>query len=171
MNNPSNQNLIPKRFTQVIKKNPSLPFHSYIYASKLYKMNWKWILGILVLAGVGYGLYQYNRGAKDLSAATPDLVVTATALAADFLKDEESSNTKYLNKVVQVSGKVTKIEFPVSPRPGKIVLFADSSSSVICEMAMDERLDIKVGDEAKINGTCSGYLMDVILNNGRLARQ
>ena len=68
---------------------------------------------ILVIAGVIIGLSaitalyiykEYNRTHKDTAELTPDFSIKAEQLMKEFENDEQSSNGKYWNKVIQVTG-------------------------------------------------------------------
>ena len=66
------------------------------------------LIAMLVLmaiaAGVGY--YLYNKPAGTTISSDADHTVTATELFSEFEQNEEAANSKYLNKVLAVTGKV-----------------------------------------------------------------
>ena len=69
-----------------------------------------WYILIAVLLGSAYGYYEYNRPVGSLEGANADVVLEASALLKAFETNEESANTQYLDKVIEVSGSISKIE-------------------------------------------------------------
>jgi len=123
-------------------------------------------VSVIALAGVLFGLYMYNLKPKDLQKVNPDFVVTAADLLKAFESDENAANAKYINKVVEVSGTIQ------SAKPGEnnaltISLNTGSDiSSVICTLQGNtEPTNFRTGEQITIRGKCSGFLMDVLLNN------
>jgi len=132
---------------------------------------WKKILlGILLvaIAAAGYGFYMYNKKPADVRTLTANYELTAAALLADFNKDETAANTKYLDKVIAVSGKVTEIK--LEPATGQATVTLDSGdpmAAITCSFYNDETASVKnlkQGDAVVIKGKCTGKLMDVVLN-------
>ncbi len=132
---------------------------------------WKKILlGILLVAitAAGYGFYLYNKKPADVRTLTPNYELTAAALLADFNKDENAANTKYLDKIIAVSGKVTEIK--LEPATGQATVILDSGdpmAAITCSFYNDETASVKnlkQGDAVVIKGKCTGKLMDVVLN-------
>ncbi|MBK8700792.1 MAG: hypothetical protein IPN29_15115 [Saprospiraceae bacterium] len=118
------------------------------------------ILGIL---GAGFGYYHYNRPVSSLSGSSADISLTPNDLLTAFESNETEANGKYLDKVIQVSGQVSKVEVSA----GKTSVYLKTSnemSSVICEMedGFDPAM-ASTGTNITIKGKCTGYLMDVVL--------
>lgn len=111
-------------------------------------------------------VWKYSFKDADLSVGNkkPDYSIEASALQSAFELDEATANEKYLNKVVEVSGNIAKVE---SVENGFNVTMqeTDAISGVICgfhnEAASKE--DFIIGKKATIKGLCTGYLFDVVL--------
>ena len=123
---------------------------------------------VLVLFGLAiggmYGYYLYNKPLKDLSSGNADISIAANKLLNAFEADESLANSEYLDKIIQVSGKIEKIE---NTETGSSVLLDAGSlmGFISFEMAPDQDLsNYSLGDEITLRGVCSGYLMDVVLN-------
>ena len=134
------------------------------------KKNLKYILVFLVLvvAIVGYyGYSEYNRPHKDTEALKVQEKLDATALIAAFENDETASNTKYLNKVIQVKGTIISAE---TDKDGVITIYLGdgaSIASVSCALEKNKNYTLetfKKGNSVTITGLCNGYLTDVIMN-------
>jgi hypothetical protein len=120
----------------------------------------------IALAGIGYALYLYNLKAKDLQTVKPDFVISAIDLQKAFETDEKGSSAKYINKILEVSGEI------VSANPGEkmalnISLRTGSDfSNINCTFpAGSDTTFLKKGNQITLRGECSGFLMDVLLNN------
>jgi len=123
-------------------------------------------LVVSILATIGYGFFQFNRGNKDLQGATADIVMPAAALVKEYSADETIANKKFLNKIVSVKGKVHSIE---KDSVANITIFFESDdpmSSVSCQLDKshnDQAAKIHTGDSVSVVGICTGFLTDVVL--------
>jgi hypothetical protein len=124
------------------------------------------ILLAIIGLGAGYAYYQANRPVESLTEAKADIITEASALIASFTTDETKANAAYLDKIVTVSGIVTKIE----QAEGKHTIYLDGNnpmSAVVCEMEKNQKLDnISEGKSVSIKGKCTGFLSDVVLVQG-----
>ena len=70
------------------------------------------LIGIVIVGLIGgiYAFTEYNRKPADLSGAKADISVSAPQLLAEYAKDENAANKKYLNKVTTVSGILKSID-------------------------------------------------------------
>jgi hypothetical protein len=120
----------------------------------------------IALAGILAALYMYNLKHTDMAKAKPDFVVTATLLQKEFEDNETTASTKYINKIVEVTGTITSVK-PADNNTVNITLSTASElSSVICTFpALKNPSEVKAGDVVTLRGECSGFLMDVLLNN------
>ncbi len=120
----------------------------------------------LLLGGVGFGYYMWNKPHMDMSAAEAAVTVSAGDLIKAFQADEKAANTTYVGKIVAVSGTVT--EFTKSDSSAYVILdTGDMMAAIKCNMdpLSDEGKNavFTVGQAIKVKGECSGYLSDVIL--------
>jgi len=121
---------------------------------------------LLVIVIIGVALYYYNLKPKDLREVKPDFFLSATELQQAFDLNEADATTKYVNKVVEVTGEI------LSAKPGEkgsynIALKTGNESSMVnCNFpVLSDPEAFHVGDSITLRGVCSGYLMDVLLNN------
>lgn len=84
------------------------------------------VLGLIIIAGL-LGVYLYTKQTPDVVAQTPDVTVTAEALIKAFETDTASASQKYIDKVVEVTGHVKRIDSASAIVLGE----AGSSSEVI----------------------------------------
>ncbi|HKK88822.1 MAG TPA: hypothetical protein VJ917_08225 [Saprospiraceae bacterium] len=121
----------------------------------------------LILAIVIYAFYEYNRGPASLDGKSSDMSISAKELLKDFQQDEKLANSKYLDKVILVTGAIAELKKDEVP-PSVILETGDALSRVVCEM---ERLPdaLSLGEAVSIKAKCTGFLMDVVLVQGVIA--
>ncbi len=120
----------------------------------------------IVLTVIGVGLYYYNLKPKDLEKVRPDFVMTSVELQKLFEEDESGASARFINKIIEVSGEIISVK-PVENSSFNVALKTGNElSSVICTFPEGSpAINLKQGSRITIRGECSGYLMDVLLNN------
>jgi hypothetical protein len=126
----------------------------------------------IAIGGILAALYLYNLKPKNLVNTKPDYITSASDLQKSFEESEKISSGKYINKIIEVSGEILsarggeKNSFNVSLKTG------NDLSSVICTFpAISDSTLLKPGNVVTIRGVCSGFLMDVLLNNCALIKK
>ena len=123
---------------------------------------------ILGVAGGIIGLYMYNKKNPDLSKAKADFALQVSELVSEFNQDEASASSKYIDKVVEVTGTVATIEIKSDSTLNITLADEDQMSGVICTfpgIVNPASIEIKEGEIITVRGVCSGMLMDVLLND------
>ncbi|WP_338408108.1 hypothetical protein [uncultured Flavobacterium sp.] len=107
----------------------------------------KIILLFAVILIVGFLSYSYimTGGARDLEKETSEFSVSASDVFAEFSANTEMATKKYLNKAVEVTGKVTSVTDNVITLDGK----------VSCQLQVSEQ--IVLNSQVKIKGRVTGY--------------
>jgi hypothetical protein len=136
--------------------------------------SWKKIIAallILALAGGSYGWYQYQKAPPDIRKEKGGIEITAIDLLKEFQQNETASNTKYVDKVLVVTGMVTEVQTDSSGQATVYLQTNDLLSAVTCSFYQnDESINkVKAGSPARIKGVCTGMLSDVVLNKCSLA--
>ena len=127
----------------------------------------KIIFGILLLfffgAIIGYKIY--NKPHVNVAQEKAAISSTASVLLEAFSTDETAANLKYLGRIIQVKGVISKVE--IVNKKGSISLETEALfGSVLCTLTPEESLSIKelkIGQEILLKGICTGFLMDVVL--------
>ncbi len=124
------------------------------------------VVSLIAIGGILAALYLYNLQHTDTSKAKPDFVISAALLQKEFGDNEKLASEKYISKIVEVSGKISAVK-PGENNVTSITLETESPfSSVICTIADGTDISkLAMGNEITIRGECSGFLMDVLLNN------
>ena len=127
----------------------------------------KIIIGIFVFAIIGtFVAYKiYNKPHVNVAAASADISLTADEILNDFSSNENSANSKYLEKIIEVKGVVFEIN--IEKEKGIITLKTnDDFGSVLCHLSDEATKKVnllKEGQAVIVKGICTGFLMDVIL--------
>jgi hypothetical protein len=124
------------------------------------------VISIMVLGGAVVGFYLYNLKPKDLGKVKPDFVLTSSDLLKSFEENEAAAGARYINKIIEVSGEISSVERGENNSMNIALKTNSSSSSIICTFpSLADAGKYKEGSQITIRGECSGYLMDILLNN------
>lgn len=126
---------------------------------------------IVAAGGILAALYMYNLQDKDLQKVKPDYLMTATELQKAFETDESVAGAKYINSIIEISGEVASVS-PGENQTVIITLKTDNPfSGVSCTLEADAgQAGLATGDQVLIRGECSGFLLDVLMNNCTVIR-
>lgn len=102
---------------------------------------------ILVVLAVGFFSYNYvmTGGGRDLEKEKSVFDTSAVDIFAEFSANAEMATTKYLNKAVEISGKVTSVN--------ENVITLDEKVS--CQLLVIE--EVALNSQVKIKGRITGY--------------
>ncbi len=123
-------------------------------------------LAVLAVSGAAAGYYLYNLKPKDLGKQKPDFIITSAELQRSFEENETAATEKYVNKIIEVSGEVGSVDRGENNSVNIALKTESDFSSVICTFPSEINTEqIREGSQISVRGQCSGYLMDVLLNN------
>jgi len=123
-------------------------------------------VSFIALSAILAALYMYNLKHTDMSKAKPDFVISASLLQKAFEDNETEASTKYINKIIEVNGTISSVKPAENNVLSISLVTASDLSSVICTFpAISDPSKFRAGDEITLRGVCSGFLMDVLLNN------
>lgn len=124
------------------------------------------LLIMLVVAGLGFAWYQFNRPTGVFKK--PSMETSATQLVRDYVNNEARADSTYAGKVLAVVGKIAS----TNHASNLLVLEAGPGLPMVsCSFKAGISFDptsIQPGQMVEISGICSGYLMDVQLTQCRL---
>lgn len=89
--------------------------------------------------------------------------VSASVLFNDYVTDEAASNTKYLNKALEVTGIVSDVKKNDAGATYVILQSDDPMFGINCTFK-EEPVGIVKGQTITLKGICTAYLDDVIVN-------
>lgn len=124
------------------------------------------IIFLVVIAGTFTAVYLYNLKVKDLEKAKADYVMTASELQKAFELEEDLAVQKYANKIIDVTGEIESVKYGENNSVNVSLATASNYTSVICTfLNIDGLPELRPGQTITIRGECSGYLLDVLMNN------
>jgi hypothetical protein len=133
---------------------------------KLYIKIALFAVSFVAISAILAALYMFNLKHTDMSKAKPDFIVSATDLQKEFELNETAASARYINKILEVTGTITSITHADSNYLNISLKTGSDISNVICTFpAVGDLSMLKTGEEITLRGQCSGFLMDVLLNN------
>jgi hypothetical protein len=124
------------------------------------------VIGVLLLVGLSVGLYFYMyKDRRDVSTEEAQYSVTVLDLKSQFIKDLAGSNTKYLDKAIEVSGIVTSID-----TAGHSVVLDEKLSAVFLDSTL---AGVALQKSVRIKGRFLGYddlLEELKIDDASLAK-
>jgi hypothetical protein len=119
------------------------------------------ILVVISIIGITYLAYLYFEPTKDIAIQKTDAQLTEQILVNDFIKDHKNADSLYKNKIVELTGKVKKIETQdsvstlVFDNGGNFIIIANCISSVNNELKQ-----LKEGTNITVKGIYSGFIIN-----------
>lgn len=104
------------------------------------------LLFTIGLAGFGGYNYVMHGGARDIASEETDFTVTSKSISDEFKTNTDTSNKKYLEKAVAISGTITEI------RASEIVI----DNTIICTLKTPDAT-IKKDQKVTVKGRIVGY--------------
>ena len=124
------------------------------------------VVFFLAVSGILAALYFYNLKPKDLHKVKPNFVISATGIQKAFELNERAASEKYINKIIEVSVEIGSVKKGGNNSMNVLLNTGSELSSVICTFpTVSDSALFKTGRQITIRGVCSGFLMDVLLNN------
>ena len=113
-----------------------------------------------------YYTFVYSKTHHRNAQAEASVVITADSLSAAYQADEQKANVKFLNKAVEVTGRILSIDKDQANHTTLLMGKADAFSNVSITLSSTQPITQKVGETITVKGVCTGSLSDVIINEG-----
>ena len=123
----------------------------------------------ILLAGISYGIYVWNEPHRNVNNES-GIEISAAAIFDSFSINETRANQLYLDKAIQVTGEVADYK---KNQAGETVVYLKTSDPVFgvnCTFKNDPGL-LEKGAVITFKGICTGYLSDVIINQGIIVKK
>ncbi|MCU0446499.1 MAG: OB-fold putative lipoprotein [Microscillaceae bacterium] len=120
---------------------------------------------LIILLGGAYATYLWNKPHRDIQAEKAE-VVEAIALFKKYSEAETEANQLWLDKTLQVKGKIKEILKNQTDIPVIMLDTNDPMGNISCTMDVSQKKSaesLKVGSEVMLKGLCTGMLADVVL--------
>lgn len=136
---------------------------------------------IAAVLGLAIGAYMFLKPQSLTTSGKADFEVTAAELSHAFSSNPDSSMLLFNNKIILVSGKITRIDSDSSSGINNVVLDAgpEAPADVKGEFAAESSKDvenIKSGDNVRFKGTVShqdelmGIPGDIIIKHASIVK-
>ena len=115
------------------------------------------LMGVFALI---YGLYTYFEPVSDISKQKTDIQLTGEQLLRDFETDSKQAELKYRNKVLEISGTITKIECDsahckiIFDKKGKFIVVSSCADNIQKEVRM-----LKQNQAITVKGIYTGFVI------------
>jgi hypothetical protein len=109
--------------------------------------------GTGILIAIAVVLYLFNMPHRNVQREEATYNVDANQLVSEFLTEAEASNSKYLDKVIIISGQV--LEITDDQLKQKVVSIKTTKAGINCTFTIETNANavkLKVGEIAKIKG-------------------
>lgn len=131
----------------------------------------KKVFAIILFAGVGAAIVfyiLYNKPHRN-PANEASIQLSAEELFDNFNKDETNANTQYLDKVLEVKGKV--LEVTTNQDQTTVIILETNDPIFGIRCTMNSKVVVDVNDYVTVKGICTGFLSDVVLTNALLVKK
>ena len=91
----------------------------------------------------------YNKPHKDFNKSPFEVVIESRDLISLYQNNIDNANTKFLDKILLISGKITNLETDIIILDNAIVCSLEPSQTVIEEIHLNKNISVK--------GRCIGY--------------
>ena len=102
----------------------------------------------------------YNKPHRD-PASEASIKISATELFISYETDEVAANALYLDKVLEVSGRISEVT--TNQELIAIVALQTENPMFGIRCTIEGTVNAKPGDSVTIKGICTGYLYDVVI--------
>jgi len=124
------------------------------------------VVVLIAIGGLFAALYLYNLKPRDLQKAKPHFSISADDFQKAFNENEKAASTRYINKIIDVSGTIASVQSGEKNTFNVALKTGNELSSIICTFhSIKDTTILRSGNQIIIRGVCSGFLMDVLLNN------
>jgi hypothetical protein len=138
----------------------------------------KWqkvLLWLFVITLLGFGIirgylyYLNNKPHRDVTTEQ-GVQVTAQQIFDEFMTNETEANRKYLNKAIQVTGEVAEAKKNQDNKTVVLLKTSDPVFGVNCTFK-NEPGELQPGNTIIFKGICTGFLSDVVINEGVIVKK
>lgn len=92
--------------------------------------------------------YTFNSEHRNITEEDASISISANELLSQFQKDENSATTTYLDKVIEVNGKITEVE-------ASFIVLNNQVQAELLMLTNKHKVDLK--SFVNIKGRCVGY--------------
>jgi len=125
-----------------------------------------------VIGGIAAYFFVYNKPHRNIEKAKSDISISASDLFASYKDNDTIANSKFLGKVIEVTGTLTRIETPEEDLTIAVMVidedFYEGIRVTMLPKHANALLSYKPGQTITLKGFCTGFISDVILQQGSI---
>lgn len=117
------------------------------------------ILAGIFLVGVIIGFFaysEYQRGHEEMTDLKADFSMATTEILSEYQADNAAANQKYLGKIIRIAGTVESVK-PLDGGGTNVVLKEGGNCAFL------EAVNLEAGQEVNIQGECTGFMEEEIM--------
>ncbi len=126
------------------------------------------LIVLFVLAGSGVYWYVFMRSPQNIEHTKADYKISSSELYKEYSTDETNANTKYLGKIIEVTGLVVQVNvnekqtvFELDDIFFGVTIYLSNS---FCQNNEELVRSIRPDQSVTIRGKCDGFLNDVVIS-------
>lgn len=119
------------------------------------------VIGILAAAAVYYYAFVYSKNNHRDVTKEKGISKPVDSLFHEFQANEQKWNEQYLNKALELSGRIKDVK--QDSVTNLTIVGSDTLSSVNCALKQ-KNTSLKAGDIISVKGVCTGAMQDLITN-------
>ena len=124
---------------------------------------------VLLLTSATVAYFMWHKPKRDV-ADEKGIEISAAQLVKDYQGNEDSSNLKYLNQAIQVTGTVTEVKNNQEGKPTVMLASGDAFAGVFCTLKENSE-GLSKDSTVTLKGICSGMLSDVRLRDAVVVKK
>ncbi len=110
----------------------------------------KIIIGGVIALLIGIGVYFYAyQSHRDIATEKADAVITVSQLLEQFKQNDSLANATYLDKNLELKGKVTQVDLTTN------TIMIDAKLTAL--LSLDNKIQVKENDIITVKGRFLGY--------------
>ncbi len=125
-------------------------------------LRWIMLLVLFIILALGFvGYKMWTKPHRNVQESK-SIIIEASKLAALFENNETEANKLYLDKVLQINGKVNDV---IKNQNNKTVVTIKGTdmSNILCTLEENESNELLPETFIQLKGICTGYLTDVVM--------
>jgi len=119
------------------------------------------VISVSVISAWFFIFYKPTHFKRDV-ADEKGIIITSNDLVKEFQNNETASNTKFLNKALEITGEVLDVKKDQTGNTTLLLKSNDALSNVFVTLKGSEQ-KTAVGSSVTVKGICTGFLSDVVI--------
>ncbi|MDE3236591.1 MAG: hypothetical protein KGO81_11600 [Bacteroidota bacterium] len=124
---------------------------------------------LIIALGVWYYVFVYSKNHHRDVMNEKAIQVTSVQIVKGFQASENTANSQYLNKALEITGQVAEVKKDQAGNTTVTLKSDDPFVFVLC--TLKKQTAVNSGQTVKIKGICTGFLSDVVINDAYVVEE